>query len=334
MFSKTRFWSVFGAFIVIALVAAACQVPIAVEEAAPAQPEAAPEEAGLPSIAQIVAESASGETPEFTTLLAAVDAAGLVETLNGPGSFTVFAPTDAAFADLPEGLVEDLLADPEGALTDVLLYHAAGEAVPASAVVELESVTTLQGDDISIQVSDGSVILNDSAMVTATDIEASNGIVHVIDAVLIPPEPMAELPTIAQIVAESANGETPEFTTLLAAVDAAGLVETLDGPGSFTVFAPTDAAFADLPEGLVEDLLADPEGALTDVLLYHVAGEAVPASAVVELDAVPTLQGESISVQVKDGGVILNDDVMVTATDIEASNGVVHVIDAVLIPSS
>ena len=120
----------------------------------------------------------------FTTLVTAVQAAGLVETLKGEGPFTVFAPTDAAFAALPEGTLEGLLADIP-ALTDILLYHVVPGKVMAADVVSLTSATTAQGSDLAILVEDGKVMIND-AMVITTDIETSNGVIHVIDAVLIP----------------------------------------------------------------------------------------------------------------------------------------------------
>lgn len=122
---------------------------------------------------------------DFTTLLAAVEAAGLVETLEGEGPYTVFAPTDDAFAALPEGTVEGLLADPE-ALSDILLYHVVPGEVTSDQVVTLESATTAQGSDVSIRVEGDSVFVND-AQVIMTDIQASNGVIHVIDAVLLPP---------------------------------------------------------------------------------------------------------------------------------------------------
>ncbi|MGD2078247.1 MAG: fasciclin domain-containing protein, partial [Chloroflexota bacterium] len=265
----------------------------------------------------------------FTTLVAAVEAAGLAETLSGEGQFTVFAPTDDAFAALPEGTVESLLEDPEGALTDILLYHVVDGAVPAETVVTLDSATTLQGEDVSIAVVDGGVVLNDSANVIITDIEASNGIIHVIDSVIMPPSMTAEADAQSIVDIAVADGR---FTTLVAAVEAAGLAETLSGEGQFTVFAPTDDAFAALPEGTVESLLEDPEGALTDVLLYHVVDGAVMAEDVVGLSAAPTLQGQEISISVVDGQVFLNDTVQVIITDIMASNGVIHVIDGVLTP--
>ena len=121
----------------------------------------------------------------FTTLLAAIDAAGLTETLKGEGPFTVFAPTDEAFALLPEGTVAALLADIP-ALTDILLYHVVSGAVLSGDVVMLEAATTLQGSDVTIEVVDGKVILNGTAEVVTVDIETSNGVIHVIDAVLLP----------------------------------------------------------------------------------------------------------------------------------------------------
>lgn len=123
--------------------------------------------------------------PDFSTLVAAVKAAGLVETLSGEGPFTVFAPTNEAFAKLPEGKVDSLLADIP-TLKKILTYHVVAGKVMAADVVGLNSATTVQGDDVKIAVVDGKVKLNDSAMVIATDLEASNGVIHVIDTVLIP----------------------------------------------------------------------------------------------------------------------------------------------------
>ena len=137
------------------------------------------------------------------------------------------------------------------------------------------------------------------------------------------------MPTIVDIAVEDGR-----FTTLVTALEAAGLVETLSGEGQFTVFAPVDDAFAALPEGTVESLLEDPQGALTDVLLYHVVDGKVMAEDVVGLTAAPTLLGQDIAVAVDgDGQVFLNGTVQVIITDVEASNGVIHVIDAVLIPA-
>jgi len=262
------------------------------------------------------------EDGRFTTLVAAVQAAGLVDALKGEGPLTVFAPTDDAFAALPEGTVEALLADIP-TLTDILLYHVVDGKVMAADVVELSNAMTLQGQYVDIAVEDGKVMI-DGAQVLITDIEASNGVIHVIDAVILP-----ESRDIVDIAVEDGR-----FTTLVAAVQAAGLVDTLKGEGPFTVFAPTDDAFAALPEGTVEGLLADIP-ALTNVLLYHVVPGKVMAADVLGLDgqsAGTALGGQSVDIKVDMNNVYLNEDVQVIITDIEASNGVIHVIDAVLLP--
>ena len=475
----------------------------------------------------------------FETLVAAVTAADLVDTLKSEGPFTVFAPTDDAFAALPAGTVEALLADIP-ALTDILLYHVVSGEVLAETVVTLDSATTVQGSDVTISVTDEGVFLNDTVQVIITDIMASNGVIHVIDAVLIPPmddmgedmdedmdmmeenvhirvahfspdtpavdvyvngevaiealqypnvtdwimlpagsyniavapagtsiddaaigpadfdlpanawitvaavgslesgtlapavlvedyntigsgnarvsvfhaiedapsvdilvdgapaievlaypgtvgsndgfatidvpagtyniqvvpsgatEPVVlDLPATTleanmnyfvaavgtlespQVVVAATENPLPNiveiavadgrFETLVAAVTAADLVETLSGEGPFTVFAPTDDAFAALPAGTVEALLGDIP-ALTDILLYHVVSGEVLAETVVTLDSATTVQGSDVTITVTDEGVFLNDTVQVIITDIMASNGVIHVIDAVLLP--
>jgi transforming growth factor-beta-induced protein len=271
----------------------------------------------LETIAEIVAGNEN-----FETLAAAVEAADLTDTLGGDGPFTVFAPTDEAFEALPEGLLEQLLDDPE-ALSDILLYHVVADELLAEDVLAESSLTTVQGDDISVDGEEGT--LNGTVAITQTDILASNGVIHVIDAVLIPPtEPEA------QSIVEIAVGN-PDFSTLVAAVQAAGLVDALEGEGPFTVFAPTNEAFAALPDGVLDDLLGDPE-ALAQVLLYHVVPGDLRAAEVLSSSSLTTLQEGQVSV---DGSsATLNGNSGIVATDIVASNGVIHVIDAVLIPET
>ncbi|MCC6624142.1 MAG: fasciclin domain-containing protein [Deltaproteobacteria bacterium] len=271
-----------------------------------------------PTIAELVAGSG-----DFDTLEAALEAANLTATFEGPGPFTVFAPTDDAFAKIPEAELDALLADAD-ALAAVLKYHVVSGDVRAAQVVTLDQATTLEGSTIAITVKDGAVYLNDTIKVTTTDLVAENGVVHVIDTVLMPP---AEAPgSIADIVAGS-----DDFDTLEAALTAASLVATLDGPGPFTVFAPTDAAFEALPAGALDALLADAD-ALADVLTYHVVSGEVGAATVVTLPRATALNGVDIKVEVVDGKVVLNGSVMVETTDVEADNGIIHVIDAVLLP--
>ncbi len=266
----------------------------------------------------------------FSTLVAAVQAAGLVETLQGAGPFTVFAPTDDAFKKLPEGTVDALLKDlPK--LKEILTYHVVAGKVMAADVVKLTSADTVAGMPVTIKVMDGKVYLNETTQVIITDIEASNGVIHVIDSVLLPPEEpkadaMMEKKTIVDLAV--ADGR---FTTLVAAVQAAGLAETLSSEGPFTVFAPTDDAFKKLPAGTVEALLKDLPS-LKDILLYHVVSGKVMAADVVTLTSADTVLGKPITISVKDGMVYLNETTQVIITDIEASNGVIHVIDSVLLP--
>jgi transforming growth factor-beta-induced protein len=270
----------------------------------------------------------------FTTLVAAVQAADLVDTLKSEGPFTVFAPTDGAFAKLPEGTIEALLADVP-ALTDILLYHVVSGKAMAADVVNLSSADTVLGKPVSIRVEGDNVFVND-AQVIITDVEASNGVIHVIDTVILPPadEPATLPETGAMLQADTdivdiavADGR---FNTLVAAVQAADLVDTLKSEGPFTVFAPTDDAFAKLPEGTVEALLEDIP-TLTDILLYHVVSGKVMAADVVNLSSADTVLGKPVSIRVEGDNVFVN-DAQVIITDVEASNGVIHVIDTVILP--
>jgi uncharacterized surface protein with fasciclin (FAS1) repeats len=258
------------------------------------------------------------------TLEAAVIAAELADDLSGEGPFTVFAPTDDAFAALPEGTVEALLEDPTGDLAQILLYHVAGAKKFAGDLYDGKMIMTLNGAEVTVSIMDGKVYIND-AMVTVADIEAGNGVVHVINAVLLPPVPMPE--TVVDIIVNS-----DVHNTLEAAVIAAELTDDLSGEGPFTVFAPTDDAFAALPEGTVEALLEDPTGDLANILLYHVAGVKRLSSDLYDGKMIETLFGEDVTVSIMDDKVYIN-NAMVTLADIEAKNGVVHVIDAVLLPS-
>ncbi len=264
----------------------------------------------------------------FTTLVAAVQAAGLVETLAGEGPFTVFAPTDEAFAKLPAGTLEELLK-PENKqqLTDILLYHVVAGKVMAADVVNLSEAETALGEKVAIKVEDGKVFINE-AQVIITDIEASNGVIHVIDTVILPPSMTTEEPMDIVDIAV-ADGR---FTTLVAAVQAAGLVDTLKSEGPFTVFAPTDEAFAKLPAGTIEELLK-PENKqqLTDILLYHVIAGKVMAADVSDGLIADTALGTSVFFKLDMGNAYIN-EAQIIITDIEASNGVIHVIDTVILP--
>ena len=264
-------------------------------------------------------------SPNHTILETALIEANLVDDLEGSGSFTVFAPTDAAFNALPAGTLEALLADSRGALTQILLYHLVKGKVMSTDLSNGLVVETFNDieDILKVTINEDGVFIN-NAKVTVADLEADNGVVHVIDAVLIP----ATLPaTVVDIIVNSAD-----HTTLEAAVVAAGLVETLQGEGPFTVFAPTDAAFAALPAGTVEALLADIP-ALTNILTYHVVGAKAMSSNLSNGQKIVTVQGQEVTVTINEDGVFIN-YAKVTVADLEAENGVIHVIDAVLIPAA
>jgi len=260
----------------------------------------------------------------FGTLVAAVQAAGLVDALKGEGPLTVFAPTDDAFAMLPEGTVESLLK-PENLeqLKSILLYHVVSGKLMASDVTSMTAAESLEGSEIAFKVDMGNAYANE-AKIIITDIETSNGVIHVIDSVLLPPAKLSDIVDTAV-----ADGR---FKTLAAALGAAGLVETLKGEGPFTVFAPTDDAFAKLPAGTVETLLK-PENLeqLKSILLYHVVSGKVLADQVVTLESADTVLGKPVTIKVMDGKVYVNDS-QVVLTDVLASNGVIHVIDSVLLP--
>ena len=265
----------------------------------------------------------ASQTNGFSTLVAAVTAADLVSTLSGPGPFTVFAPTDEAFAKLPAGVVESLLK-PENKqkLIDLLTYHVVAGTVTADKVVKLKNVTTLNGERAMIKAEDGKVYIN-SAQVVTPDVMASNGVIHVIDSVLLPPTKPANI-----IDSAAAAGN---FKTLLAAIEAAGLTSTLKR-GSFTVFAPTDEAFAKLPAGAVEELIK-PENKhkLIEILNYHVLAGRYSSQVLARRTDVRTLQATRLMLKLTDSGLMVN-NAQVTSADILATNGVIHVIDSVLLP--
>ncbi|HON28117.1 MAG: fasciclin domain-containing protein [Mesotoga sp.] len=255
----------------------------------------------------------------FTTLVAAVEKAGLAGVLTGEGPFTVFAPTDEAFAKLPEGTIESLLNDIP-ALTRILTYHVVPGKYMSTDVVSLEYLKSAEGSAIPIKVEDGKVYV-DNAMITAVDIEASNGVIHVIDSVILPPE--KETRRIPEIAIE-----TGTFKTLVTALQEASLVEALMGEGPFTVFAPNDEAFAKLPEGTIESLLKDIP-ALKNILLYHVVPGIYMAEDVLNMRSLTALNGGQLTVNPNE---VKIQGSKIVATDIIAANGVIHVIDAVMIP--
>ena len=322
------------------------------------------------------------------SLVAAVVQAELLTTLQGEGPFTVFAPTDDAFTAAGIDLAALDTDEGKATLTDILLYHVVSGSVASSALADGMIATAVNGDDLAFTVGEGVMVNN--ANVILADVQASNGIIHVIDKVLMPPVPVTEADgdvcynmythTIAagasfdecmayayyenyemngQTFTGCYNLATHTFTmvsqaeceaymwtpavdiamtaqattihnSLVAALAQAGLVSTLQGDGPFTVFAPTDDAFAEA--GIDLTALDNEEGKalLTDILLYHVVSGAVPSSAVTDGLAAAAVNGDDLTFSVGEG--VMVNDANVILADVPASNGVIHVIDKVLMP--
>lgn len=290
---------------------------------------------GIPALAadQNIVEIA-GSNEDFSTLVAALAKAELVDDLEGEGPFTVFAPTNAAFEKLLTGLgitAEDLLAHPQ--LKDVLLYHVVSGKVMSTDLTDGMTAPTLLGEELSVDVTDG-VKINESGVVTP-DIEATNGVIHVIDTVLVPESfqlETTETPDIPETVVDVALS-SEDFSMLVALLQKAELVDTLKGEGPFTVFAPTNAAFEKLLGDLnitEEDLIAQPD--LSKVLLYHVVSGEVLSSDLTDGLTADTINGEALTFDLSDG--VKVNSANVVSADIKSGNGVVHVIDTVLVPEN
>jgi len=259
---------------------------------------------------------------KFSTLVAAAKAGGLAEALKGDGPFTVFAPTDEAFAALPEGTVETLLK-PEniGQLKAILTYHVVPGRIEAAQVIRTKGAETLNGQRVSFAVS-GDTVQVAGARVVKADIACSNGVIHVIDRVILP-----EGRNCVEIASEAGT-----FKTLLAAAQAAGLADTLAKKGPFTIFAPSDDAFAKLPDGTIAELLKpENKDRLAQILAYHVVAGRVYADEAVKAGEAETLAKLSLAISVEDGQAFAG-AARIVATDIQAKNGVIHVIDTVLLP--
>jgi uncharacterized surface protein with fasciclin (FAS1) repeats len=273
-------------------------------------------------------------TPDLSTLVTAVTAAGLTSTLSGPGPFTVFAPTNAAFAKIPPATLNALLAD-KAALTKVLTYHVVPGKVLKADIPLGKAITTVQTGTLTINVVGSDVIITDAkggkSKIVTTDILATNGVVHLIDTVIMPADPPAPTKNIVELAAA-----TPDLSTLVTAVTAASLTATLSGPGPFTVFAPTNAAFAKIPTATLNALLAD-KTALAKVLTYHVVSGKVLKADIPFGTAIPTVQTGTITINVVGSDAVITDakggKSKIIATDILATNGVVHLIDTVIMPN-
>jgi len=258
------------------------------------------------------------------TLTQAVVDAGLADDLSGEGPFTVFAPTDNAFNALPAGTLDNLSTDQ---LATILQFHVVADGIPSGNLEATQDVPSLLGELLLVESSDG-VAVNASANVVTADIDPSNGYIHTIDEVLLPKSIRLALgqPNIIDQAEELGN-----FETLLGAVEQAGLRTTLKYTGDFTIFAPSDAAFNALPNGLLESLTTDQ---LAQILLYHgIQGEIFAGDLLAE-QAPVTLNGEPLFITAESGNVTVNENSSVTTADVDVTNGVIHAVDNVLLPDA
>ena len=284
-----------------------------------------------PAMSLVDVASANGS---FTTLVSALQSTGLDLVLaNVDNDYTVFAPSDAAFAKLPAGTLEALTTEQ---LTNILMYHVLpGKVLSDGAITLAQSTSNMveaaNGDDISLSFSNSTLFVN-GAKVSTADVMADNGVIHVIDNVIMPLE---EMGTPTSSIVEVALADPENFSTLVTALTAANLVDTLsDETMEFTVFAPTNAAFAKIDSTVLSDLLADTD-ALTAVLLTHVVGNASLSS----LDAyaangktLTTLSTSKVDVSIDEAtGQLVIGGANVVISDIYTTNGIIHVIDTVIL---
>jgi transforming growth factor-beta-induced protein len=278
---------------------------------------------------------------DLSTLVAAVVAGDLADTLSSAGPFTVFAPTNEAFAALPAGVLKSLMKPQQKKeLVDILTYHVLPEKVSSTDLKPFQAVKTVEGKPLHVtkfgdRVSVGSSLESkDLRNVIKADNQASNGVVHIIDGVLLPPAPLT--PNIVQLAEH-----TSDLSILVSALVAGDLTETLSSTGKFTVFAPTNEAFKALPAGTLETLMKPQNKAkLVDILKYHVLPEQVLSKQLKPFQAVKTVEGNLLHVQEWGGKVHVGPSLEsrdlknVIKADNLASNGVVHIIDGVLLPPS
>ena len=299
------------------------------------------------------AATAASNNPLLSTLVSAVSAAGLVDTLNGDGPFTIFAPTNDAFAAIAPADLEAILADTD-LLTSILTYHVVGgESLNAEGLGEAGTLATVNGAEIELG-ADGTTV--NGVDVICSDVSTANATVHIIDEVLLPPDMMggaegdsmalgpsgpgcSAVPAdgagsfggMADDPAATAASNNPLLSTLVSAVSAAGLVDTLNGDGPFTIFAPTNDAFAAIAPADLEAVLADTD-LLTSILTYHVvSGESLSSADLVEMGSVTTVNGADLEITDDDGTLMVN-GVASVCMDVPTANATVHIIGGVLMP--
>jgi transforming growth factor-beta-induced protein len=290
---------------------------------------------------------------DFSVLASALNQAGMMAVLSDPGPFTLFAPTDEAFAVLPDAIRESLLND-QALLTSLLQYHLVADLAGSARLAELGGAQSVSSQLLTVTIATtGELLVNDATIVRG-DVPAANGVIHVINRILtppglplsIPPAPTATIglandTAVAQTLADLAAADTSGQTILeilrstkglgvaAAAIDSAGLTEALEQPGPFTLFVPTDAALNAVPT--LADLLNN-TAASTELIQYHLVLDTVTSADLARLPVVLAANGQAIDVTVGADGAISLNNALVLQADIEVANGVIHIIGAVLTP--
>ena len=304
-------------------------------------------------MAEDPAATAASNNPLLSTLVAAVTEAGLVDTLNGPGPFTIFAPSNDAFAKIPEADLNAVLAD-KATLTKILTLHVVPEQMSADDLISAGMATTVEGQDITFSGDADNIEVNGQAAVVCANVQTANATVFIIDSVLMPDamssgsgastEPSgpacAAVPAdgagsftgMAEAPAATAASNNPVLSTLVAAVTEAGLVDTLNGPGPFTIFAPSNDAFAKIPEADLNAVLAD-KATLTKILTLHVVAGKMSAADLAKAGTATTVEGQDITFSGDASSLQVNGQAAVVCGDVQVAKATVHIIDSVLMPS-
>lgn len=263
------------------------------------------------------------QSGNYTTLLTALELTDLKDTVAQAEALTIFAPTDAAFAALPAGTLESLVADLP-ALKNILLYHVLGGKRSSQDLLRASTATTLQGNPVLVTQDNWRPTVNGVAIHPA-NLRASNGFIHSIGQVLLPPAEKVEINSLLDLLKFDGR-----FTILLAALDATGLDEAVATSPALTIFAPTDDAFNALPEGTISALLNDLP-TLTNILLYHVLGQKVDAVQLLKAGHAETLQGDNVSIKFDHWKILVNEATLISP-NVNGPNGYLHIIDSALLP--
>jgi len=264
---------------------------------------------------------------DTSKLAQSLKSAEMLEMLQEKGPYTVFAPTDSAFDQLPAGTLEMLMkSENKESLQRILKFHVVEGSYTADKLAQMGKIKTESGDAVSLNMKDDQLMVGE-ARVTRADIQCSNGYIHLIDMVMLPPAALEG----EEDILDTAE-DMDKFETFLEAADETDLADMLEEKGPYTVFMPTDAAFDQLPEGTLESLMEDENlPQLAGILKFHIVRGAYPAGKLKEQKSLQTLAGESLTFK-EDKQAMMVQDAVILQPDIMCKNGIIHVINRVMMP--